>query len=300
LLLFGCLLGGGCHTAANRAPLERKGGGGEFRVLLVGEPATLNPNLGQDEAALIVGANLYNQLVTLDVDLRLLPDLASHWDVSSDGRIYTFHLRPGVRWHDGRPLSSRDVKWTFARLQSEGWIGRDVAARIARIETPDPLTVAIHLREIWAPFLHTIAAYGTFIMPEHAGGADLRTSQLNERPIGTGPFKFDEWVKGKRVVLEANTDYFGRGPFLDRVTYMVEPDPVRLGQALLAGEADYAVGRPAQQLVSSLKQVSHLTVSAAHAPRRSGAARRDWPARRGVRCHGRRSRREGRAAATAR
>jgi peptide/nickel transport system substrate-binding protein len=106
-------------TACDRpAPslLETKGGGGEFRVLLPAEPADLDPNSSRDEIALLIAPNLYSRLVMSDSESRLHPDLAERWEVSPDGRRYTFHLRQGVRWHDGRLLEATVVKWTLVHL----------------------------------------------------------------------------------------------------------------------------------------------------------------------------------------
>ncbi len=235
-----CLLWAGCGGAGSGAS-ERKGGGGELRVLLPAEPRDLDPNGIQDEVSLLLAPSLYNRLVMLDADSRILPDLAGSWEVGADGLEYTFHLRDGVRWHDGHPFQAADVRWTLEHQASRQSFGEEAYRRIAAVETPDERTVVVRLREPWSPFLAMIASYGAFILhPPHSPGEKVPRAS----PIGTGPFKLQAWEKGRRIVLGANHDYFRTGPFLDRVVYEFEPDPDRGPQRLIDGEADYLVVRP--------------------------------------------------------
>src|SRR5215207_8837915 len=133
-----------------------------FRLSLIpGEPRTFDPNRPGDEIAQALAPSLYSALVTLDTDGRLLPDLAESWEVKDGGRTYLFHLRPGVLWHDGRPFGSGDVRFTLERLKAQPSISYEAVRRIARIDTPDPRTVALHLSEPWAPFLSILAWGGT-------------------------------------------------------------------------------------------------------------------------------------------
>src|SRR5262245_55432843 len=106
------------QCAARPAParVDAKGGAGELRVLTPASPTTLNPDLRNDELSVVVGRNVFNQLVALDSDGEILPDLAQRWEIAPDGLTYTFHLAPGVRWHDGAPCTSADVKWTFETI----------------------------------------------------------------------------------------------------------------------------------------------------------------------------------------
>jgi peptide/nickel transport system substrate-binding protein len=211
-----------------------KGRGGELRVLVPGEPKGFDPNAG-DEVFLILAPNLYNPLVAIDSDGRLLPDLARSWKVSDGGRIYTFHLREGVVWHDGKPFSSDDVRFTFERLKTQPSLAEEAIRHIARVETPDALTAVVRLTGPWAPFLPTLAWNGGYILPRHVkpGG----------RPVGTGPFRFGEWVKGRRLVLVANRRFHRPGPFVDRVVYLPATDSGRAADAIVRGEADTTLTR---------------------------------------------------------
>lgn len=257
LCLLGCLLGAGCGLR-DRPRGEVKGGGGELRVLLPAEPRDLNPGSLRDEMGLQLAPNLYSRLVILDVDGRLHPDLAESWTVDSAGLVYIFHLRSGVRWHDGRPFGAADVRWTFEHLARQRSFAAEALRRIATVETPDERTAVFHLREPWAPLLATLAGYGTFILPRPTPGAPAAGAGL--APVGTGPFRLDSWSKGREIVLTANPHYFRPGPFLDRVVYRFQPDPERAPQMIAAGAADYTVLRPLLARLPSLARDPRLAV----------------------------------------
>lgn len=256
-------------TACDRpapSPLETKGGGGEFRVLLPAEPVDLDPNSFHDEIAMLIAPNLYSRLAMLDADARLHPDLAERWEVSPDGRRYTFHLRQGVHWHDGRPFEAADVQWTLEGLGNSGGGGgsgqtasfaAEALRRIDRVETPDEHTAIVHLREPWAPFLSTIADIGAFILPRPTPGSPERSPKT---AIGTGPFRLAEWTPGKRIVLTANHSFFRPGPFLDRVIYTFEPDPSRGPTLMTSGQVDSVVMRPSLSLFPQLARDERLRV----------------------------------------
>jgi peptide/nickel transport system substrate-binding protein len=235
--------------------LETKGGGGEFRALLPAEPVDLDPNSSRDEVSLLLAPNLYSRLVMLDADARLHPDLAERWEVSPDGRRYTFHLRRGVSWHDGRPFQAADVRWTLEHLAGRPTFSAEAIRRITRVETPDEHTVIVHLSEPWAPFLSTLADLGIFILP--------RPTKKPGRQVvvGTGPFQLAEWIPGRRIVLTANRSFFRPGPFLDRVVYTFESNPGRGPELVASGKVDYVVLRPSLSLLPRLAREERLRVS---------------------------------------
>lgn len=260
--LVGLFVGANALACAPLTPTpEPKGGGGEFRVILSAEPSSLNPNLRSDDNAFYVSQNLYNKLVTLDADFRVIPDLATRWGISTDGLTYTFYLTPNIKWHDDKPLTSADVKWTFETIAREKGIGQDVANRIANLETPDATTVVMKLKEPYAPFISSLAWYGTFVLPKHIyEGSDWSKNPANEKPIGTGPFKFVEWIKGDHITVTANKEYFKRGPFLDQVTWRF-PKTAPLGHDLIAqGQADYSVASPPRERVAELEKTPGVQV----------------------------------------
>lgn len=251
----------GCASLTLPSPTAPpKGGGGEFRVALAVEPLGLNPDLRTDDAAFVVSQSIYNKLVTLDADYRVIPDLAETWEASDDGLTYRFNLAKNVKWHDGKPFTSADVKWTFEAL-AQGGRAQDTAGRVAKIETPDAATVVVRLKETWSPFIPTLGWYGTFILPQHLfEGSDWERNPVNDKPVGTGPFKFIEWVKGDHITLEANRDFFRRGPFLDKVIYRFPKDSAAAAEQLLKGEMDYSYARPAVERIPELQQAPGLQV----------------------------------------
>ena len=230
-----------CGRSAASTPVPRHG---EFRVLIPSRPSSLNPNLALDEAAIVLGRSLFNQLVTLNETGRLLPDLAESWSVSSDGLTYTFKLRSGVRWHDGATLTSADVRWTFETVARDGFAGTSVLAPVASITTPDDLTVVVALKHAWAPFATDLAGPGLSILPQHVyEGRDWRTHPANQRPVGTGAFKFGRWENDGTLILEANEQFFRSGPYVERLVFeVVSVDGI--GDKLLSGAADYSATRP--------------------------------------------------------
>jgi peptide/nickel transport system substrate-binding protein len=225
--------------------LSVTGRGGELRVLIPGDPRGFDPNDLGDEIAQAVAPSLFSSLLTLDTESRFLPDLAASWEVADGGRTYIFHLRKGVLWHDGRPFGSGDVRFTLERLRTQRSASHEAIRRISRIETPDDHTVVLRLLEPWAPFLVTLAWGGTYILPRHGSAQGSAKSE----PVGTGPFRFREWVRGQRVVLEASPRFYRPGPFLDRVVFLVVADSFQAAERLLRGEADYTITRiPLHQL----------------------------------------------------
>jgi peptide/nickel transport system substrate-binding protein len=229
-------------SAASTPPASRAG---EFRVLVPARPSTLNPDLYLDEIAFVIGRSLFNQLLALNESGRLLPELANAWTVSADGLTYTFTLREGVRWHDGVPFTSADVRWTLEKIAKEGFGGKDALAPVHSIVAPDAATVVITLKHPWAPFAADLAGAGLSILPRHVyADSDWRTHPANEAPVGTGPFKFGRWQTEHTLVLEANDDFFRSGPYVERLIFEVA-DPGASGEKLLRGEADYSVVRPA-------------------------------------------------------
>ncbi len=212
-----------------------------LRVALRDDPTTLNPDLRLDDNAFNLAQNIYNKLITLDIDYRIIPDLATSWEIAPDGLTYTFHLAHDVKWHDGTPFSSADVQWTLQQIRSAGVVQQDLTS-IDRIDTPDAYTVILHLSEPFAPMLAILAWYGTYILPRHLyDGTDWTTNPANDAPIGTGPFRFQEWVKGDHLTLRANPDYFRDGPFVDEIVYQHFSDYEAIEQALSYGTIQYTL-----------------------------------------------------------
>jgi peptide/nickel transport system substrate-binding protein len=243
---------------------EVKGGDGVLRLSLAGEPKTLNPNLAPlDEYAFIIGENIFSKLVARADDGTVLPDVAERWTQSADGRAYTFYIRPGIRFHDGTPLTGEDIRSTFARIGESA--NGEIAQHVAGVDVDaGGRSVTVRLTAPWAAFLPTLAWFGASILPAHVyGGSSWRNNPANVRPIGSGPFRFKSWDLGRRIVLEKFPDYFGQGPYVDELDYIVTPSAGAAAQLVEQGGADFMIGRPPTDEVRRLAQTPGVRVSTA-------------------------------------
>src|SRR5437867_167727 len=187
--------------------------------------------------AAVVHYNIQECLVKVDRNGKLVPWLAERWH-TTDNRNYTFFLKRGVHFHNGREMTAADVKYVFERAKNPETKHHQQARyeNIADIIVKDDYTVTLSLRELDAAFLLTLARQGSVIYPREAVDA------MKSEPIGTGPFKLAEWVRGDRIVLVKNPDYHVKGlPKLDKVTYRFIPDPNAALAALKAGDIDAAM-----------------------------------------------------------
>ena len=211
--------------------------GGEAIIRAYYEPASLNPLVADDGLAVWIDLHLVNEALVRrdpydDPNYRIVPALAERWEVSEDGTVYTFHLRRGVRWHDGRPFGADDVLATFEKLRAPGVKGtvlRPLFELLDSVEKVDAHTVRLRWKAPY--FLALDAVAQTPIQPAHVIAAlspaaynEAGKNPLNRHPIGTGPFRFVEWVTSEKIVLERNPDYWGRKAYLDRVVYRIVPD----------------------------------------------------------------------------
>lgn len=184
---------------------------------------------------------LYSGLMRLDEQLRPVPDLAERWDTTPDGRTITFTLRSGLTWHDGTPLDSGDVLFTLEQLRTLPVTSTALLADLRTIEavtTPTSSTIMLQLNGRYAPLL---AALAVPILPRHVlEGRDIGSLNFWDLPIGSGPFKLEERQPGQAIILSRFAGFTRSAPLLDRVAFVIAPDPgVALkalgdGQLLLA------------------------------------------------------------------
>lgn len=263
LFVSGCRRGG--DGQGSLKPVK----GGTLVVAHWEDPVSFNPDSKIDDAGVYVCNNIFNRLVTLDWNYKVIPDLAETWEVSPDGRTYTFHLVKGVKWHDGVAFTSADVKWTLEAIISNKGSAYDSVSCIDTVETPNDDTVVVNLKQSNAPFLSFLAWVGTFIMPKHIyEGSDWLANPANQKPVGTGPFKFGEWAQGDHITLEANPDYWGGAPYLDRVVFQIIPDSNTALQAFLNGQADLTTNRPPMSEIATLQTTEGVKVDLQPAPSR--------------------------------
>jgi peptide/nickel transport system substrate-binding protein len=214
---------------------------------LVLEPPHLDPTAGTAAAIReVTYANLYEGLTRIDEKSQVQPLLATGWTVSPDGLTYTFKLKENVKFHDGAPFSSADVKFSFDRAagpDSTNALKGLIFSNIESIETPDANTAVVKLKKPNYLFLYFLGwGDATIFSPKSAGEAKTN-------PVGTGPFKFVRWAKGDRIELERYDGYTGPKPALKTVVFRMISDPAAIVAALLSGDLDAMPnGLPAENL----------------------------------------------------
>lgn len=206
--------------AADDAPAY----GDAMVVAGIADATTLVPVLASDIASADICGMVFNGLVKYDKTVSIVGDLAERWDILDDGLTIVFHLRRGVRWHDGAPFTARDVVFTYRKLVDPA-VRTPYSGDFERIrscEAVDDYTVRVTYKE---PFSPALSSWGMFIMPEHLlKSDDLHTTAFARRPVGTGPYRFKSWRTGEKIELVANTDYFEGRPYIDRYIYRIIPD----------------------------------------------------------------------------
>jgi peptide/nickel transport system substrate-binding protein len=227
-------------------------------MIIESSPTNLDPRVGLDAYSERIDTLLFDDLLTRDDHLNVQPQLAESWEIP-DPKTYVFHLHRGVKFHDGRPLTSRDVKWTFDSLL-EGRIRSTKAAvyrPVDRIEAPDDFTVVFHLKEPFTPLLWNLSgAIG--VVPYGSG------SEISSHPVGSGPFRFVSAEQDKEVVIARNDGYWGQKPKLQRVRFTVVPDTTTRALELRKGSADVAINALTGDMVLALEKEPTLRVL--HAP----------------------------------
>lgn len=217
-------------------------------VAAIGEdPGHLNPAITTNGGVHTAAGLLYDGLLTLDDSMRPSPALAERWSVEDGGTRYRFHLRRGVRWHDGAPFTAWDVVFTFdsVLLRYHARTRASMAPALLRVEAVDSHTVDFRFRRPYAPLLQQLDVVEAPMLPRHvfAGGDPLR-HPANTAPVGTGPFRFVAYADNAEIRYEANRAYFGGAPALERVILRMIPDPGSQVIALEAGEVDWLFAVP--------------------------------------------------------
>jgi peptide/nickel transport system substrate-binding protein len=231
---------------ATTKPAETPRKGGTFVGVLGADPVAGNRNTATDLNTFYAWSGVFSALVYVDATRTPRPDLAESWTISPDEKTYTFKLRQNAKFHDGKPVTSADVKYTLEEVTSKyNSQARPILLNVASITTPDSSTVVFALTEPSAVFLLAMAHQFMVVLPKHLfEGSDPRTNPVNSKPIGSGPFKFEEWVKGDHITLVRNPDYFLSGqPYLDKVVFRIIPDAGSRTIAFQKGEVDFLPGQ---------------------------------------------------------
>jgi len=227
-------------------------------MIIESSPSNLDPRVGIDSQSERIDGLIFDALVRRDEHFNLQPWLAERWEIP-DPLTYIFHLRRGVRFHDNRALTSRDVKWTIDSLLA-GKIRSPKAATyryIDRVETPDDYTVIIHLKEPFASLLWNLSDGAIGIVPY---GSE---AEVASHPVGSGPFRFVGAKQDQEVSLERNPDYWAERARVNRLRLTVVPDTTTRALELRKGSADIAINALTSDMVLALRGNSNIQVSTA-------------------------------------
>jgi len=224
-------------------------------MIIESSPTNLDPRVGIDAQSERIGELLFDALVRRDQHFNLQPWLAESWQIP-DPLTYVFHLRRGVRFHDGRPLTARDVKWTFDSI-----LNRTVRTTktgtyrfLDHVDAPDEWTVVFHLKEPWAALLWNVANGAVGIVPYGSG------PEFGRNPVGSGPFRLVSARQDQDVVIARNDQYWGQPPRVARVRFNVVPDTTTRALELRKGSADVAINSLSADMVIALKRDPELRV----------------------------------------
>jgi oligopeptide transport system substrate-binding protein len=212
----------------NSSPEQAYGG---FLRIATQSPESLDPIHSKNYAESEIVLQLFDGLLRFDQNLNIAPALAQDWQVSSDGRNYTFHLRKGVHFHNGREVTAEDFVYSLTRLLDPRWKSVDEthyskilganeyregkARSIEGLKALDPLTLRITLEETYAPFLRILAQQPASVVPREE--VERRDLEFGKRPVGTGAYRFSQWDPAGEILLSANPDYFEGRPFLQGI-----------------------------------------------------------------------------------
>lgn len=201
-----------------QTPKPKKGGTLTFIQNI--EPQTLVALTTTATPVLTVSGKVTEGLLEYDYDIKPRPLLATEWSISPDGKTYTFKLRPNVKFHDGKPFTSADVAYSIQLLKTVHPRGRNTFANVIEVKTPDPLTAVIELSKPAPYLIKALTAAEAPMTPRHIyEGTDPVGNPNGNAPVGTGPYKFKEWVRGSHILYERNPDYWD--PDLPRIDQMV-------------------------------------------------------------------------------
>ena len=227
-------------------------------MVIESSPLNLDPRIGTDAQSERIGELIFEGLLRRDENFKLQPRLAESWEIP-DPLTYIFHLRRGVRFHNGRPMTSSDVKWTLDSMRNGGVRSAKTSAYryIDRVEAPDGFTVIIRLKEPYAALLWNLSDGAIGIVPAGSG------EELAQHPIGTGPFRFVSQAQDREVLIERNDQYWGKPAGLTRVRFNVVPDATTRALELRKGSADVEIDALPGDMVVALARQPQLLVERA-------------------------------------
>jgi ABC-type transport system substrate-binding protein len=224
--------------------------------LIESSPTNLDPRFATDSQSQRIDGLLFSGLRERDNQMNFHGDLAESWD-TPDSLTYIFHLRPGVRFHDGRPLTSTDVKTTFEFIRNPANKSPKLGAlrMVSSIEAPDATTVIFHLSQPYASFTVNLIPSAIGIVPANA------SADFSRHPVGSGPFRFVQQSQEEEILVERNPEYFRGAPRLARVRFRVVPDAVVRALELRKGSADLEMSSLSPDIIPVLARQPDLAIA---------------------------------------
>jgi len=224
--------------------------------LIESSPTNLDTRFATDSQSQRIDGLLFSGLLERDNQMNFHGHLAESWD-TPDPLTYVFHLRRGVRFHDGRPLTSTDVKATFEFIRNPANKSPKLGAlrMVASIEAPDATTVIFHLSQPYASFTVNLIPSAIGIVPANAA------ADFSRHPVGSGPFRFVQQSQDEEIVVERNPDYFRGAPPLTRVRFRVVPDAVVRALELRKGSADLEMSSLSPDIIPVLARQAALELT---------------------------------------
>ena len=230
-------------SASGATALQEGKTGGSLRVVYAEEPVNLHPQITSGTEGWYVQKQIYDGMVNIDSDGTIIPGLATGLPEQTDDLTFVFQLREGVTFHNGKPFTADDVLWTFDRLLGKfpelvSSQGARFAGQIERVEKIDDYTVQIMLKQPWPDFLPIMASDKYMSIMQKDAELENPVEYGETVVVGTGPFKFKEWVRGDHLTLVRNEEYWGDPAYVDEVVYKAIPEESTRMNALKAGEID--------------------------------------------------------------
>lgn len=237
-LLAGLPAGGPSPGAAAEEPRR----GGTLIAILDADPPTLNSIISNANQVFFASKPIFDTLVEYDAEFNMRPHLAKSWKISPDARRYEFELVTNAKWHDGKPVTAEDVKFTLEYGLKNSSIVKAVFGTLESINASEPHKVVLTFSKPAATAFALLGDPVLNLLPKHVYDTpgDPRQHPANLKPVGSGPFKLKEWVRGDHLTLERNSDYWRAGqPYLDQVIFRIIPNASVAMAVLESGEAGY-------------------------------------------------------------
>ncbi|MHB1654645.1 MAG: ABC transporter substrate-binding protein [Desulfitobacteriaceae bacterium] len=255
----------GCGTAASTANTASTPNssapkdGGTLNIALSSDTPKLDPSFSTSVYDRYVFQSLFDKLVDLDKDGKIVPMLAKKWDVSPDGLTYTFHLQQGVKFQDGTDFNAEAVKFNFDRNMNKASTRKNEISTVKSVTVVDPATVKVELKEAFSPFLSILTdRAGMMVSP---AAVKKYGQDFVNNPVGTGPFSFKERVRGSSITLVKNPNYWQKGlPHLDSVVYKIITDGNVAAMNLKSGQVDLTDWRFPTKEIENFKKDTNFSI----------------------------------------